>query len=374
MEFLDNIFLDNTIRNYLIVFAVIAFVLLFRKLISDYFANLLFFLIQRIWKNIEIKHFKKLIVGPLSWLIVIVVSVLAIDRLNYPEAFRFDIYGYQLQQLVKKLGICIIIISLIKFVLSFVDFISLILEHKASGTNDKSDDQLIVFFRDFLKVLIALAGILLLIKVGFNQNIGSLLTGLSIVGAALALAAKESIENIIASFIIFFDKPFYMGDTLKVNNVTGTVERIGLRSTRIRTPEKTLVTVPNKQMVDNIVDNYSMRSERRGDIRLELSVKTPGVNLDELIKKLKSRIDQNKNEIINYTVLVTEYNRNVLIITIEYFTIPFSIAEFNTLRHSLILSFKELIDGLEMEMGTGGEIVLNPLNQEPVPPPSKTII
>ena len=54
-------------------------------------------------------------------------------------------------------------------------------------------------------------------------------------GAALALAAKESIENLIASFIIFFDKPFFTGDTLKVNNVSGTVEKIGLRSTRIRT-------------------------------------------------------------------------------------------------------------------------------------------
>jgi MscS family membrane protein len=79
-------------------------------------------------------------------------------------------------------------------------------------------------------------------------------------GAALALAARESLENIIASFIIFFDKPFVTGDNLKIQQVTGTVERIGLRSTRIRTADKTLVSVPNKQMVDSIVDNLSMRT------------------------------------------------------------------------------------------------------------------
>ncbi|MEI9958567.1 MAG: mechanosensitive ion channel domain-containing protein [Ferruginibacter sp.] len=58
-------------------------------------------------------------------------------------------------------------------------------------------------------------------------------------------------ENLIASFIIFFDKPFTAGDTLTANNISGTVEKIGLRSTRIRTADKTLVTIPNKLMVDS---------------------------------------------------------------------------------------------------------------------------
>ena len=92
---------------------------------------------------------------------------------------------------------------------------------------------------------------LVIIRFAFGWNIGSLLTGLSIVGAAIALALKESLENLIASFIIFFDKPFATGDLVKVNAITGTVEKIGLRSTRIRTEQKTFVTVPNKQMVDH---------------------------------------------------------------------------------------------------------------------------
>ncbi|MFX4531874.1 mechanosensitive ion channel domain-containing protein, partial [Acinetobacter baumannii] len=91
-----------------------------------------------------------------------------------------------------------------------------------------------LFFKDFFKVLIVINGILMIIHFSLHKNIGNLLTGLSIVGAALALATRESLENLIASFIIFFDKPFSAGDLVKVHAFTGVVEKIGLRSTRIR--------------------------------------------------------------------------------------------------------------------------------------------
>jgi MscS family membrane protein len=89
----------------------------------------------------------------------------------------------------------------------------------------------------------------MILHFAFNLDVGSFLTGLSIVGAAVALSLRESLENLIASFVIFFDKPFTTGDVVKVQGITGTVEKIGLRSTRIRTEQKTYVTVPNKQMV-----------------------------------------------------------------------------------------------------------------------------
>ena len=103
-------------------------------------------------------------------------------------------------------------------------------------------------------------------------------------GAAIALATRESLENLIASFIIFFDKPFATGDTVKVLQFTGTVEKIGLRSTRIRTESKTYITVPNKQMVDSVVDNISLRTQRKAEIKLEMEVQNSAAsNLDELI-------------------------------------------------------------------------------------------
>lgn len=375
MDFVDKIFLDNSILSYLAVIGTILLLLLFKKILSHQVASLLFLFIKKTWKNIERNEFKQLIVHPLGWLIVVVITVFALSGLNFPNVLKFTIYGHHSIHLFAKLGACIIIVSIIKFIISLVDFIALILEQKALGTKEKNDDQLIVFFRDFLKVLITIGGVLLLIKAGFNQDIGSLLTGLSIVGAALALAAKESLENLIASFIIFFDKPFFIGDTLKVNNVTGSVERIGLRSTRIRTIEKTLVTVPNKQMVDSIVDNYSMRSERRAEFKLELSLKTSSENIEHFIEKIKILLEKNNNEIVKYSVFFTEYNKNGMIITIEYFTIPFSMGEFQKLKQSVIFSFKKIVEELNIELASGGaDIHIFQSDGEPVPPPSKNII
>jgi len=375
MGFLDNIFLDNTIRDYLMVAGIILLVYFLKRILSHYLASLIFLFIHKVWKNIEKKQFIELLVRPLGWLIVIIISVAALDKLHFPDAWRFKIFRLHSEQLFEKLGICLIIIFFIRFVLSLVDFIALILEQKAQTTIHKNDDQLIVFFRDFLKVFITLAGILLIIKAGFNQNIGSLLTGLSIVGAALALAAKESLENLIASFIIFFDKPFFIGDTLKVNNVTGMVERIGLRSTRIRTSDKTLVTVPNKQMVDSIVDNYSMRSERRAEIKLELSLKTKSRDIEIFIENIKTALKNKKDQVTDNSVHFSDFNKNGMIITIEYFTIPFSMEEFNDLKQSLILTIKKIVEDQKLELATAGaDINIIKNDGEPVPPPTKTII
>ena len=353
MEFFDSIFFDNTLRDILIVASVIAVVLLFKKILSRYIASGLFFIIQTIWKAVERKQFVELIFKPMSWLLSITVALIALHRLTYPTAWDFNILKVPFDVILEKTGIAIWILSFVKFLLSVVNFISLVLSKKASLTADKTDDQLVSFFRDFIKVIIWIIGILLLLKAVFNQNVGYLLTSLSIVGAALALSAKESIENLIASFIIFFDKPFFVGDTLKVNSVTGTVERIGLRSTRIRTGDKTLVTVPNKQMVDSIVDNWSMRSGRRAEIKLELSDKTSVEKVNSFIDGIKDMLETKKQTgINNYTSFLFEYNKNGPTVFIEYFTAPNTMAEFNTIKQSVNFALMQLVKENEIDMAS----------------------
>jgi MscS family membrane protein len=329
-------------------------VLLFQRLLSQSVASILFLLVKRNWKTIQRKDFIGLMMKPLGWFITVSVSVFAIDKLTFPAAWYFKIYGRPSDVILDKTGSCLIIIYFIWFTLSLIDFIAMILEQKAKTTKDKSDDQIIVFFRDFLKAIITILGILLLIKVVFNQDVSTVLTGLSIVGAALALAAKESIENLIASFIIFFDKPFYTGDTLKVNNVFGTVEHIGLRSTRIRTIDKTLVTVPNKQMVDSVVDNLSMRSQRRAEIKLEFDAKSATASVEKLMEEIKKLLSQNTEQIIKSSVFFLEYNKNGITVTIEFFTIHFSMTEFNQLKQSINIGLKKIIEELKLELASAG--------------------
>jgi MscS family membrane protein len=183
---------------------------------------------------------------------------------------------------------------------------------------------------------------MLVLRYAFGLNVGGLLTGLSIVGAAIALALRESLENLIASFIIFFDKPFVMGDLVKVQQVTGSVERIGLRSTRIRTDQKTYVTVPNKQMVDSILDNLSQRTQRRGDLRLELELDTPSDKIETIISGIRKILQ--RKEIEESSVYFMEITGHAILINADYYTATASIAEFNQLKQEVNLASLKLLE------------------------------
>jgi MscS family membrane protein len=110
-------------------------------------------------------------------------------------------------------------------------------------------------------VVLALAVVALLSQLGYP--VASLLAGLGIGGIALALAAQKTVENLFGAFSIGADQPFAEGDTIKFEDVTGTVEDIGLRSTRIRTADRTLVSVPNGRLADGRVESLTARDRMR---------------------------------------------------------------------------------------------------------------
>ena len=350
MNVLDYIILNNSLRNIIAVASIILIVGLLRKWLSRYIASLLFIPIHQKWTSVEKSEFTGLLIKPLGRFLAVLVSILAIDKLNFPEVLKFSIYNSQSEQMVHELGKCLIIIYFIWLIQSFINFIALVLDINAKTTKDKRDDQLIFFFRDFIKAIIYIIGFLFILQTGFNVNVGALLTGLSIVGAALALAAKESIENLIASFIIFFDKPFFTGDVVKVMNITGTIEHIGLRSTRIRTTDQTLVTVPNKQMVDGIVDNWSMRSSRRAELKMEFSNVNKTFVIEQFIASAKSFLEK-KNPIVNkFSVFLTDINKSSMTVTIEYFTIPFAMDDFLKLKQEIAIFIKATIETHELKL------------------------
>ncbi len=347
-ELLDKVWLDNTLRSYLIAAIIILVVIIVKKFIAQYIAGLLFLFVRAIWKDVDRKSFISLVARPLGTFLAILVSIIALHKLRFPTALDVDIYRITLKELVHIIASLLLIISFIRLLLRMIDFIAIILHIKAERTHDHQDNQLIVFFKDFFKVLLGIVGLLMILKFTFGYKISNLLTGLSIVGAAIALALRESLENLIASFIIFFDKPFSMGDTVKVHSFSGVVEKIGLRSTRIRTDQKTFITVPNKQMVDSILDNHSMRTQRKGELRLEVGLSTPSATLEQLIngiRKITSR-----QEIENSNVLLLDISPTAFIILTEYFTAPVSQAEFNKVKEQLNFEILKLMEALDVHI------------------------
>jgi MscS family membrane protein len=346
-DFFNQLWWGNTLKSYCIVAGVIIFIWLFKKYISRYFAGLLYRLVHQVWKDVDKQSFINLVVRPLALFLSLLVSIIALYKLKFPEELNAELYKYTIKEIVHCIGNIILIISFIRLLIRIIDFIALILEKRANLTADQADNQLIVFFKDFFKVILFIIGVMLVLRYAFGLNIGGLLTGLSIVGAAIALALRESLENLIASFIIFFDKPFITGDLVKVLNVTGTVEKIGLRSTRIRTDQKTFVTVPNKQMVDSVLDNLSLRTQRRGDLQIEADSKTSAASLEKMITGINSILSNHKTE--TYNTHLDRITANAFVVLADYYTPPVTAEEFNNIKQSINLQLIKLMEELNIE-------------------------
>ena len=365
-DFWSFIVFGNPLKSWVIVAATILFVIALKRVISRLIARVMFRFIRRIGSGLDRSAFLDLVVGPIGTFLVVFVSITSIEKLHFPQELEFDLYEVKSKAIIQALAVIILITCFIWLLLRLVDFIAVILRTKARKDGSHRDNQLIVFIRDFLKAVLGIIGVLMILAEAFKVDITAYLSTLGLAGAAVALAAKESIENLIASFVIFFDKPFKAGDYLKVNNITGTVERIGLRSTRIRTDQKTYVTVPNKQMVDSVVDNLTLRTQRKGELRLEISLSTPAAKLDAFIAGAKKILVKDKVE--NSTVFLNDITGTAFLVNLDYFTSPLPINEFNAVKQQVNLDVLNLLEQMDIEIA--GESTTVSLPTMPGTPPT----
>src|SRR5579871_1732671 len=347
-DFWNQFFFSNPLKKYAFVVGTILLALLLKRIISKLIARLLFRLIRRAGTDIDKDAFVKLLTAPLEIFLFVFVIIASLDKLHFPDELDFDIYEVSSKKITHAIAVIIMICLFIWFLLRTLDFVALLIKQKASAAGDIKEHQLIIFFRDFFKVIIGIIGILMILNFAFEFDVTKLWTGLGIAGAALALAAKESVENLIASFIIFFDKPFTAGDVVKVNGITGNIERIGLRSTRIRTDQKTYVTVPNKQMVDSIVDNLTLRTQRKAEIRLQVGLSASANTVNDFTNGLKTILK--KDIIISQSIFLNDIASNAYLINVDFFTTPIPLDDFNNLKQQVNIEIMRLMEQLHIEI------------------------
>ncbi|MBA3900887.1 MAG: mechanosensitive ion channel family protein, partial [Bacteroidetes bacterium] len=185
-------------------------------------------------------------------------------------------------------------------------------------------------------------GIFLILSGVFRLDIGTLVAGIGIGGLALALAAKESLENLLASFTIFLDKPFVLGDLVQVGGILGVVEKVGFRSTRLRTLERSFLTIPNKKMVDTELDNLSLRTFRRARFSVGLIYQTTQEQISLIVNDIQEFIDQHPNTNQEGKVRFTEFGSSSLDIMVQYFV--------DTMDWDVFLNVKQEINFKIMEI------------------------
>lgn len=169
------------------------------------------------------------------------------------------------------------------------DIISHIFEKVADKTETTTDDQLVPLVRKAIKVVVVVIGSFYIVdSTGIDYT--PLLAGASIGGLALALAAQDTVKNFFGSVTIFTDKPFDVGDWIVFGGSEGTVEEVGVRSTRVRTFHNSLVSIPNGKISDMTIDNMGRREFRRYSTKLNLRFDTPIELAEEYVNRLKELV------------------------------------------------------------------------------------
>jgi MscS family membrane protein len=142
-----------------------------------------------------------------------------------------------------------------------------------------------------LKALVVLVGVAILFHIA-GVNPTAFLAGVGIGGVAVALAAQKSLENILGAMTIISDKAIRVGDVCRAGEFTGTVEDIGLRSTRIRTPGRTVVSIPNGQLITMSLENFSLRDKFLFHHRIHLSYETSADRLRDCLAGIRTVLDK----------------------------------------------------------------------------------
>ena len=183
-------------------------------------------------------------------------------------------------------------LGVIRIAFRTIDIATHILKNRADRTASRFDDLLVPFFDKSAKVVIVALGIVFVADV-FGVSPASLLAGLGIGGLALALAAQDTVKNLFGSITIIFDRPFEIGDDVKIGaDISGTVEAVGFRSTRLRTFDHTLLTVPNGNLISANIDNLGKRTFHRYRAIFTLHHDTPPAQAVAFCAGLEALVQQ----------------------------------------------------------------------------------
>jgi MscS family membrane protein len=229
---------------------------------------------------------------PLFYFFLLMILYTGSNLLDFPPEWGLvDSSEFGLKMVIDKGFYLAVICSIFWTILRSVDFVGIKLKDKAAQTESKVDDGLIPFAIDLIKVVIIIFALVTVLGNVFGVNITALIAGLGVGGVAIALASKESIENLLGSFTIFFDKPFVVGDVITLGGVTGMVEKVGFRSTRIRTFDKSIVTVPNKNIINTELDNLGVRPVRRVKFNIGLTYDTTIEQIKNIVNDIQKLVD-----------------------------------------------------------------------------------
>ena len=305
---LENELWGNTIENWgisiLIILGAIIIVkllsLLGKKVIKPFVTGTDNHLDDVIFYSLE---------APVKFAIILLGIWIAIHRLVYPDSFV---------KVVDNAYSILIVLDITWFFGRL--FSSLLQVYWGKQSNGQANKMMPIIKRTIL-VIVWLIGIVMALS-NVGVNISALLGTLGIGGIAFVLAAQDTVKNVFGTFTILTDKPFSIGDTIRVDSYEGTVVDVGVRSTKIMNYDKRIITFPNYKITDTSIVNISSEPMRRVVLNLGLTYDTTSEKMKEALELLKSipkRVENVSSNPSDIVAVFTEYSDSALVIMYIYF-------------------------------------------------------
>ncbi len=280
------------------------------------------------------------IAQPLSYFLVAIVAQFGVDLLDLP--LRLYSWTSLFLGFVRLVAILFVVYRCIDLVAEFLLI-------RARNTRTRADDLLIPLFQKIGRVAVFIVGAILLAGL-FDFNVAGLVAGLGLGGLAFALAAKDTVENLFGSVTVLLDQPFSVGDYVSVGGMEGTVEHIGLRSTRIRTPLNSLITMPNSTLIATSVENLGARKYRRTRMMLGLTYGTPVEKIEEFMQEVRNLIEADPNTRKDYYhVEFNEFGDSSLNVLLNVYFSVMDYSEELACRRELLLNILRVAEKVGVE-------------------------
>jgi MscS family membrane protein len=318
--------------------AIILFSVVLHKVFSWLLEELLFVVLEKYGYQSVGRKYLLPVAKPLSYFILIALALIFVRVLQLPIDYS--------RIIIKLLTIAQPIAGAIVFY-RLVDVLTSYMEVLALRTESTLDDQLVPLVRKTLKFFVIVVGTLVVLREGLGVDIWPILTGLSIGGLALALAAQDTLKNFFGSIMIFIDKPFQVGHWITAGEIDGTVEEVGFRSTRVRTFRNSLVYVPNAKLADSTIDNNGLRQFRRYRTHITITYDTPPALIELFVEGLREIVEQHpKTRKEGNMIYFNELGSHSLDIL---FNVWFDVADIQqelTARHEILIQIMKLAESL----------------------------
>ena len=187
-------------------------------------------------------------------------------------------------------------ISIAFFIYSLIDVINHLLTVVASKTTTKLDDMMAPMVQKSLRVVVIVLSFVQIAQILSDKPITSILAGLGVGGLAVALAAQETIKNFFGSLVIFADKPFELDERIRVGDFDGFIEEVGFRSTRLRTLDGHLITIPNGELANLMIENVSKRPHIKRTLELGVTYDTSPEKMNEAQQILRDILSDHEGQ------------------------------------------------------------------------------